>query len=124
MQPAWTKSAFFRVVLAMLFGFMTLGHEPIMAMAKAGTAPHHQHSAPSVPAHHQSHSSTAPASSTIPANPAIICTGSGCFLVVAPALIAAPAADFFVLGLLSPGSPRTLLAAPPEPADPPPRLQG
>jgi hypothetical protein len=113
-----------RALFALTFGFVSLAHAPVMAFAKSASAPAasyaHHHAAPAAPSHHTRHQDAIP--------PAAGDNGAcnhafGCFLTVAPVTVTPPIVDFRLLDTLWPALARQILAALPEPADPPPRLQ-
>jgi hypothetical protein len=117
-------NVFARAAMAVVFGFMSLVHSPVMAFAKDMRA-HHASSSQSH-AHHDlsqrharyEHQLLPPSEEEIP-----VCNGIGCFLVVFPASVIAPEVQLIVLGKLAPGSPHSLRSTPPGSLDPPPRLQ-
>jgi hypothetical protein len=106
-----------RTTLAVVFGFMSLAHAPIMTFARADAAVA-QHQMQIIPRQHQ-HDHSIPA----PAEHRPICNAAGCFVLVAPPTVIAPAVELFPGATLIPATPRPLLSTSPEPADPPPRLQ-
>ena len=110
-----------RIALAVVFGFMSLGHGPLMAFAHARAAPvqHHMISHEQTHAHHQ------PAAEPALLTPAmsIACYAVGCFVSLASHAIGVPAASLTPLEKLSPTAARMIVATPVKPADPPPRLQ-
>jgi hypothetical protein len=108
-------------MLAVVFGFMSLGHGPLMAFAHARAAPVQDHmiSDEQAHAHHQSAAEPAlltPAMSTA-------CYTVGCFVSLASHAIGVPVASLTPLGKLSPAAARMIVDTPVKPADPPPRLQ-
>jgi hypothetical protein len=125
-----TATALFRATLAVVFGFMSLSHGPVMAFARTnaplaahGTmtesvAGHHHHAAPQTRANDhkeqlapQTHEGVA------------ICYSAGCFLVMPPVLIGAPAVLSSILEQLHAAPARALVPTAPDPLVPPPRLQ-
>ena len=117
-----------RVVVAVGFGLMNLGHGPVMTFAHAVK---HDAAAVAVPAHHHGgghhHDAAADdqaASANADANAPMTCNAFGCFITVGAIDFGAPAPELLPIGkLLSP--PRA--AALPgfiEPVDPPPRRHG
>jgi hypothetical protein len=132
MRPVCTTSALFRVVLAVAFGFMSLGHAPVMAFAKT-----HQSTAV-VQAEHQHHQA-APRGQHDPAQMSMdratapdghdtqcpaVCSAIACFVMISPAAAGAPASLLLLpLGKLLPEPARAMLPAGPDPLLPPPRLQ-
>jgi hypothetical protein len=123
-----------RVILAVVFGFMSLSHGPVMAFAKAHTpasdraanaaptADHHDHSR-----HHRSTARSLADQQNdlaLGANEgAAICYSAGCFVAVAPLLAVAPSSLLFLLEQLSAAPARPLAPNAPDPLVPPPRLQ-
>jgi hypothetical protein len=121
-------SRWLRVALAVAFGFMNLGHGPIMTFAHAGqrdAAPasvsaqhgHGQHG-------HASHRVAADEDDGPAASPEqpTACNAFGCFITVAAFAVVERQPVLLPIGKLHPeprpaGTPDT-----PEPADPPPRL--
>jgi len=107
-----------RTAMAVVFGFMSLVHGPVMTFAKAGPAPAHHAS------HHGAHHQAAPADDSQPAKadspPA--CYAFGCFIALDAVALRAPAAILNPIGALSPAPAGALLAEDIEPAVPPPRL--
>jgi len=124
MEPPRTASKLLRVVIAAVFGVMSLTHAPIMAFAKADSALHHHLSSAAAPAIHHQHRHPVPKS---PVNPVssdgqVLCFGLGCFQSVTPQSNM-PAVPSLLLGQLLPGAAHTMSPVPPDLADPPPRLQ-
>ena len=124
MHPVRSTAPMLRLALALVFGFMSLGHGPVMTLAAAGHADHAMHRHASPAPGHSVHDHSAPGSSDASALPQSQppCQGFGCFLGVSPAF-AVPAAFPVFLSMLSPGLSDRIAPAPPEPADRPPRLQ-
>jgi len=109
--------------MAVLFGFMSLVHGPVMTFAQAAPAPtHHAMHAGGHSGHHQHHAvpDEQPAPSEHDAVP--ICHAFGCFVAVDAAPVRAPAAILFFVGTVTPAPADALLAGTVEPAVPPPRL--
>jgi hypothetical protein len=109
-----------RTALAVVFGFMSLLHGPVMTFAKAGPAPAHHAS------HHGAHQHHAPPpESSLPATPdsTPVCYAFGCFIALDAVALRAPAAILNPIGAVSPAPADTLLAGDIEPAVPPPRLR-
>jgi hypothetical protein len=135
MRPVRTANALFRVLIAAAFGFMSLGHAPVMAFARASqpivaqdiaveqSASHHHHGA--VHGHHAA--VPGQTDDALPAAPApegaAICSAVACFVVIAPAAVGEPASDLLPLGKLSPALARAMVPSGPDPLVPPPRLQ-
>jgi hypothetical protein len=127
MTPAQTAGRWVRIAMAMAFGFMNLGHGPIMTFAHAGK--HDIASVAAPPAHHgNDHHHHHPAGDDDGSAPAAdrpaACNAFGCFITVGPAVVDDRRPVLLPIGKLVPptaaeGSPDT-----PEPADPPPRLHG
>ena len=112
--------------MAVVFGFMSLVHGPVMTFAHANPAGAHsssnavgQHRA----AHHH-HDSTSPAASPFPAEPQspTVCYAFGCFIALGVVALNAPVAIRNPIGELFPAPAPALLASDIEPAIPPPRL--
>jgi hypothetical protein len=104
--------------MAVVFGFMSLFHGPVMTFAKASPAPAHH------VGHHVVHHHGAPAQDSQPAKPdsAPVCYAFGCFIALETVALRAPAAIFNPIGALSPARAEALRAEDIEPAVPPPRL--
>ena len=104
--------------MAVVFGFMSLMHGPVMTFAKAGPASAH------VSHHGADHHHAAPAEDPSPATPASapVCYAFGCFIALDVAPLVAPAAVLNPIGALSPAAVTALHAGDIEPAVPPPRL--
>jgi len=105
--------------MAVVFGFMSLVHGPVMTFAKAGPPPAHHAS------HHGAHHHhAAPAEELQPAKPDSppLCYAFGCFIALDAVALGAPAAILNPIGALSPAPADALLAEDIEPALPPPRL--
>jgi hypothetical protein len=130
-----------RIAVAMAFGFMSLGHGPVMTFAHAGAHPGahagapeiHKHVHTDAPQHHGAmHGHHHDGHQTLPEQPGdpmdsgdhAVCNAFGCFITVSPALVSAPTVSWLVLGKLAPPSPGTGAPALSEPTDPPPRLHG
>jgi hypothetical protein len=107
-----------RTAMAVVFGFMSLLHGPVMTFAKASPALAHA-------SHHGAdHHHAAAAEDPSPAKPASapICYAFGCFIALDAAPLGAPAAILNPIGALSPAAVAVLHAGNIEPAVPPPRL--
>jgi hypothetical protein len=139
------KRRWLRIAVAMTFGFMSLGHGPVMTFAHAaphapGTPAGHHAAAPGAHEHH-----AAPATGTAvpcddqdavtdhepaeallqgPMHDAAPCNAFGCFISVGAPQAAAPVPGIRLLGKLKPLPPAAVSPAYSEPADPPPRLHG
>jgi len=128
MRPIRPANAMLRVAFAVLFGFVSLAHGPVMAFANAhqpimafanedaGSSHHHQMLLADAP--HGGHQPFQPS-----ADKPAVCYSVGCFVAVEFAPIRAPAVGFNPLEKLSPAPARTIIAVISKPADPPPRLQ-
>jgi hypothetical protein len=119
MRPHRPLNGLLRTALAVIFGFMSLLHGPVMTFAKAGPAPA-QHAS-----HHGAHQHHgAPSESSLPATPesAPVCYAFGCFIALDAVALRAPAAILNPIGAVSPAPADALLAGDIEPAVPPPRL--
>lgn len=112
--------------MAMLFGFMSLGHGPIMTFAHAGkhdatvTAVQHHDGAS-----HHGHGlgCDEPASEPLAADRSA-CNPFGCFITVGAADVEPPPQAMTPIGKLVPPPLPAALPGFTEPADPPPRLHG
>src|SRR5438045_621230 len=113
-----------RTAIAVVFGFMSLAHGPVMTFAKAAPAPVTQAMSTGRP-HHGAHSDhrhhTVPAANQAPAS-APICYAFGCFIALDALAQGAPPAGFTPMGVLFPAPAAVLRAGHIEPAVPPPRL--
>jgi hypothetical protein len=111
-----------RAAVAVVFGFMSLLHGPVMTFAMAGAAPAH-HAMTSHTDHH--HHGTAPQDDAQPPEPGtvLVCNAFGCLIAVESLAVRVPATMLEPIGTLSPGIADAMLAADIEPAIPPPRLQ-
>lgn len=109
-----------RYALALMFVFATLAYQPAMAFAKssAGHAHHPMIAQPAEVDH-----TAAGHDHSVPSEQTTICIGGACCTVVAPAAIVAPNCSTTMLGQLGPLASRIIVAEPPDPAVPPPRLQ-
>lgn len=129
MRPVLTANALARMILALVFGFMSLAHGPVMTFAKASSpsavhdlasgppSSHHHHAAPQalgelddeqlVPRPHQ--------------GPAT-CYSAGCFVAVASIPIRAPTTHLCVLERMRAAPPDALVSVIIDPLVPPPRL--
>ena|SRR5947209_12433447 len=120
MRKCRTLNGLLRTTIAVVFGFMSLLHGPIMTFTMAAPAHH------GVPRGHSTHHhGTAPQDDPQPIERAAIpvCYALGCFVAVQSLPAGMPAASLELMGTLAPGAANTLLAADTEPAVPPPRLQ-
>ena len=107
-----------RSAMAVVFGFMSLVHGPVMTFAKASPATAH------VSHHNADHHPAAPAEDPSPATPASapVCYAFGCFIALDAVPLGAPAAVLNPIGALWPTPAAALHAGNIEPAVPPPRL--
>ncbi len=115
-----------RILIAAAFGFMSLGHGPVMAFAKSGPAGHHQaanahqhHAATPSGEHAMHHHAGLPDEPD--GKPA--CYALGCFTAVSTLPDYEPKTDAVPLDKLTSQPPRDFTRLFQEPADPPPRLQ-
>jgi hypothetical protein len=136
MKLARIAGRWMRLVTVMSFGFMTLGHGPIMTFAHAAkhdtstvaSVTHHHAAAHDRAAHdhasHQHHGLDIDHDLSPPAtdNP-MVCNAFGCFIAVRP-VVQTPAQELMPIGKLLPVPPSITLPIFTEPADPPPRLHG
>jgi|SRR5688572_19150888 hypothetical protein len=108
-----------RTAIAVVFGFMSLVHGPVMTFAKASPAPA-QHVNP-----HGAHHHPTPAQDSLPVQPdsAPVCYAFGCFTALDAVAVAAPTAILNPIGALLPARTKALRAGNIEPAVPPPRHQ-
>lgn len=116
-----------RLALAMAFGFMSLGHGPIMTFAHAGKA----EGAPAAAAHHHGaaashhgHDATDADGHPAATEQTEVCNAFGCFITVGVIAIEPPPQALLPIGKLAPPPSPAALPAFTEPADPPPRLHG
>ena len=132
MKSVRTAGRCLRVAIAMAFGFMSLGHGPIMSFAHAARpdavahgsahAPAHQHGATGQ-AHHDRGAAVAP-HDAVAADETTGCNAFGCFITVGAAGIEPPPQAMMPIGKLLPPLAPASLPIFTEPADPPPRLHG
>lgn len=130
MRPVRTANVLFRATLAVVFGFMSLSHDPVMAFAKANAplaahemmtelvAGHHHHPALRTLANDRNEQLAPQTHKDV-----AICYSAGCFVVVAPVSIGAPAVLFSLLEQLRAAPARGMVPAILDPLVPPPRLQ-
>lgn len=119
MPPMRTRGrGLLRTAMAVVFGFMSLVHGPVMTFAKASPAPAHHAN------HHAVHHHEAPGHDSQPAQPDAtpVCYAFGCFIALDAMAVRAPAAILNPIGALSPARTDALHAGDIEPAVPPPRL--
>ena len=124
MHPGRPANIPFRVALAVVFGFMSLLHGPVMTFAKAN--PDIAHLAESAGGHAAGHHHPAAhGEQSAPSMPDAVpvCYSLGCFVALESFVIGAPAASLIPIGTLSPTAARALVPAYLDPAVPPPRLQ-
>jgi hypothetical protein len=115
MRVVRTVHPLLRIALAVVFGFMSLAHGPVMGFAKANAGSQHHHMASGA----YDHDRAVP----LRANTTAVCYSFGCFIAVAPVAIAAPRAGLSLFAKLSPSLARPVLPVWPDQPDPPPRLQ-
>jgi len=133
MRPVRGFGPSLRIVIAVVFGFMSLAHGPVMAFAQEqASQAQHQPAAHHAgqPVQHTGHHGMAAdhaqghRHAVTPASGATaICYASGCFVAVAPLPVAAPATASFPLQQLAPAPACAIVPAELDPAVPPPRLQ-
>jgi len=111
-----------RTAVAVVFGFMSLLHGPVMTFAMTGTAPVH-HAMTSHTGHH--HHGTALRDEVQPGERAAVpvCNAFGCLIAVEALPLRVPGAILEPIGALAPGIADAMVPADIEPAVPPPRLQ-
>ena len=112
-----------RTAVAVVFGFMSLVHGPVMTFAKGAPAHHVMNAGgPHHGVDHDRHS--APVDSPSQAEPASapVCYAFGCFIGLDAVAPGAPAARLSPIGTLFPAPAAALLAGDIEPAVPPPRF--
>jgi hypothetical protein len=114
----------------MLFAVVAIVQVPAMAVACAAKSPgriihassaddHHSHLG-----HHQHHADVAvDVDDSGATHHASVCQAMNCCMAVDPAVVRSPIATDLLIGLIGQAAARAMLPAPPEPADPPPRLQ-
>ena len=120
-QPA---NALVRTAVAVVFGFMSLWHGPIMSFAKANPdAAHHVVNAGDDIAKH--HHPAAHEQQSAPSVPDVVpvCYALGCFVALESLAIDAPVANLTAIGTLSPAPAHAMVPAYLGPANPPPRRQ-
>ena len=114
-----------RAVLAVVFGFMSLFHGPIMALAKSDLgATHHAMSAADHAGHHHHQPDSDPPPDRAMPSAIPACSGIGCFVALESLATGAPTRNPRLFGMVSPGNADALTTTYLEPAVPPPRLQG
>jgi hypothetical protein len=136
-----TSGAPFRLLLALVFGFMSLGHSPVMAFAKVHAAPPAAAVAndpafadaaiadaamPHAAAigHAAHHAQSPHHGGVVPTPPGVPpCDASGCFVVVSPAAPGAPTLFLRLIDKVGAHPAHAVKPAVPDPLDPPPRLQ-
>ncbi len=108
-----------RAAMAVVFGFMSLMHGPVMTFAKADSAPAHH-----VSHHGARHHHAAPAEDSQPTKPDLppVCYAFGCFIALNAVALREPPAILNPIGVLSPAPTDALRAEDVEPAIPPPRF--
>ena len=124
MRQANPTGALLRTAVAVMFGFMSLWHGPIMSFAKANPdAAHQVTSADGHATHH--HHSTAHDQQSAPSTPNAVpvCYALGCFVALESLAFHSPVAALIPIGTLSLAPTHAMAPADPDPADPPPRLR-
>ena len=113
-----------RTAIAVVFGFMSLVHGPVMTFAKGARAPAHHAMNAGGPHHGMDHDHHRTAPVDRPAEPASapVCYAFGCFIGLDAVALGAPTASLSPIGTLFPAPAAALLAGDIEPAVPPPRL--
>lgn len=119
---------FIRTIVAAIFGFMSLGHGPVMAFANSGHAgppqhhaAHAHHSQVNIPADEDTAHQRAEVTDERATHSA--CYSFGCFTALSTLPDYKPNTDVVPLAKLAPLPPRDITRVFQEPADPPPRLQ-
>ena len=124
MHRARPANILFRAALAVVFGFMSLLHGPVMTFVKANPdVAHLTESAGGHAAGH--HHPAAHGEQSAPSMPDAVpvCYSLGCFVALESFVIGAPAASLIPIGTLSYPVTRTLTPLYLDPVVPPPRLQ-
>ena len=114
-----------RTAIAVVFGFMSLVHGPVMTFAKGAPARAHHVMNAGGPHHGINHDHhAAPVDSPSPTEPASapVCYAFGCFIGLDAVALGAPAASLSPIGTLFPAPAAVLCAGDIEPAVPPPRI--
>jgi hypothetical protein len=132
MKLAYIAGRWTRLVMAMSFGFMILGHGPIMTFAHAAkhqtsgaaSITHHHATAHEHAGHEQHELDVDHHPSPPPAGNPMVCNAFGCFITVRPVVVETPAQELMPIGKLLPVPPSATLPIFTEPAVPPPRLHG
>ena len=130
MRLVRTANFLLRVILALSFGVMSLGHGPIMAFAKA-KAPSATHEMPAAPIavhHHHGAEQAASAGEHEHSAPSVheraaICYSAGCFVAVPPVPVGSTDSLISLLEQLRAAPARALMPSILDPLVPPPRLQ-
>ncbi len=124
-------NAVIRTALAVLFGFMSLVHGPVMAFAQDNVAPAHHATQTDAAAaaghrqhagHHQSSGHDQHAGHAVP-DAAPSCYGVGCFIVLGSFAPPSPAASVKPIATLLPSTVEAMVATNLDPVVPPPRIQ-
>jgi hypothetical protein len=119
-----------RTTLAVVFGFMSLLHAPIMAAAGQSAPAHHaRHAvapdtqAPVQHGHFHSHHDFGDEQPPLPAaGSAPSCFGVGCFVVLETLAVPASTVDAVAIARLEPLPGVAMLSSAPDPLVPPPRI--
>ena len=109
-----------RTAIAVVFGFMSLVHGPVMTFAKASAAPAYP-----VSHHGAHHHHAAPMQDMQTAKPdsAPVCSAFGCFIALDAVPLRTPATILNPIGALLPAPTDALRPEDIEPSVPPPRLR-
>jgi hypothetical protein len=124
-----TRRPLLHLVIALAFGFMSLGHGPVMTFAKADDLSSHttqSHSAAhhyAMPAPGDAIQSDADGQAPDEQTSHASCQAFGCFVLMSPACVAAATVIAILLDTLAPQPEDQTVPATPEPTDPPPRPQ-
>lgn len=113
-----------RVMIAAVFGFMSLVHGPVMTFAKAAPGgAHHDSARMGHAGHHQHHHDAMDEQGALAEHDTVpVCYAFGCFVVLDAAPIRTPTAILLFAGRVTPAPAEALHAGSIEPAVPPPRL--
>ena len=134
MRTDRSRTTVLRFVSALVFGFMSIVQMPMMAFAKtADSHPNHVSTTGTGHHHHDAtvrhHGDAQPFSyredRTAPQahDGAAICSSTACCVAVIQPAMPAPASALLLIGQLRASLARVIVAVPPEPVVPPPRLQ-
>ena len=130
MQLGRSANVVVRTVLAVLFGFMSLFHGTVMALAKASPVADHQamaaaHHVVKTDGHAAGHHHPGSEQQSNPAIPdaAPSCYGVGCFIVLNSFAPVPPSASVRPIATLSPSIVEAMVPTHLDPVVPPPRIQ-